>query len=163
MCGHVHVSSVYSFTLKSIRTKLIILRSARYELQNRLSRDPALSNVSVLCLDPAAMATNLMRHASWFNRTMIMKVAIPLMAPIATMMQPNGDLRTTTKSATDAMRACFDTEILGDHPRALYLNGTEQQETSPEARDESKRAMLWRDSIAYVGLKDDETALKDLS
>lgn len=104
-----------------------------------------------------------MRHANWLNRMMIIKIAIPLTAPMATKFQPNGNLRTTSKSSADALSACFDMETLGEHPKAVYLNGTEEQETNPEARDEKKRAMLWRDSVAYIKLKEGETALKDWS
>lgn len=85
------------------------------------------------------------------------------MAPIATKLRRNGDLRTTRKSSADALRACFDVETLGEHPHAVYLNGTEEQETNPEADDEKKRETLWRDSVAYVELREGETALKDWS
>lgn len=92
-----------------------------------------------------------------------MKISIPLIVPIATKFRRNGDLRTTSESSADALRECFDVETLGKHPHAVYLNGTEEQETNPEGDDEKKRETLWRNSVAYVELRKGETRLKDWS
>ncbi len=108
------------------------------------------------------MGTSLMRHASWFSRTITMKLIVPLLAPIAIRIQGNkSPLRTTSKSAADALRACFDTQTLGNRPRAVYLDGNEQKAASDEARDETKRTTLWRDSIVYAGLKEGDTILRE--
>lgn len=115
----------------------------------------------MLGLDPGGMGTGLMRNASWLNRTLVMKVALPIVAPIAQRFQANPPVRTPSKSAGDALRACFDTETLGQRPRALYLDGTAERMTSAEARDEAKRAMLWKDSAEYVQLREGDTVLRD--
>jgi len=49
--------------------------------------------------------------------------------------------------------------VLGERPQGLYLDGSERAEISPEAKDEKKRSMLWRDSVRYTGLKREETML----
>lgn len=49
--------------------------------------------------------------------------------------------------------------VLGERPQGLYLDGSELAEVSPEAKDEQKRLMVWRDSVRYTGLKKDETML----
>ena len=66
---------------------------------------------------------------------------VPLVAPIATSLSPNGSLRTTAKSAQDIINASFSLEV---HPgQPLYLNGSEISQTAKEARDEEKRKALW--------------------
>jgi hypothetical protein len=120
--------------------------------------DPALSNISVLGVDPGAMSSDLLRNNTWMTSSMI-KYGLVVLAPISEYFQPNGSYRTTSKSAADVLRACFDTETLGEHPQALYLNGTEEKETSAESRDPAKRKMLWTDSVRYVDLKEGETVL----
>ena len=89
----------------------------RYELQERLDQDPALSKISVLGVDPGAMGTGLLRNSSWFLRNVAMKGVSMVVAQIATKLQPNGMLRTTSKSAADVLRAAFDTDALGEHQR----------------------------------------------
>jgi len=137
------------------------LTPRRHELQSRLTGDPSLGGISVLGIDPGAMGTGLMRNASWLSSTLIMKVVLPLTAPLSTRLQNNGAVRTTTKSATDALRACFDTEALGEKPRGVYLNGTAVKETGAESRDRVKRKALWEDSVRLVGLGAGETALRE--
>lgn len=132
----------------------------RFELQERLSRDAALSGISVLGVDPGAMSTGIMRNGSWFNRVIVMR-AVSLVAPVTTRLQGNKSmLRTTSKSAADALRACFDTETLGERPRAMYLDGSEEKTAGAEARDVKNREILWHDSIGYVELKEGDTALQ---
>ncbi|KAL2836326.1 hypothetical protein BJY01DRAFT_252055 [Aspergillus pseudoustus] len=55
----------------------------------------------------------------------------------------------------------FDSKSLGEMPKALYLNGTDVTQPSPEARDMVKQGMLWRDSITYANLQQGETTLSD--
>jgi hypothetical protein len=89
------------------------------------------------------------------------KIVLPIMAYISGKFSPNGPLRTTAKSASDVIRAAFDDNALGKYPKALYLNGTDISESSPESRDRVKQAMLWRDSVKLVKLTADETVLAE--
>ncbi|KAI1804562.1 NAD(P)-binding protein [Daldinia bambusicola] len=132
------------------------------ELARRISQDPALSKVAVLGLDPAAMRSGISRRSGWFVRIFIMNVLFPLLAPIMTWLNPNGDLRTTWKSAGDVIHACFDTDGgLGEYPNGLYLNGSAVADVGPEAKDETKCRRLWTDSLGYANVKEGDTVLAD--
>lgn len=91
----------------------------------------------------------------------VSQVVNPVIAGPLTWLQPNGYVRTCEKSAGDLLRAAFDTETLGEHPKRVYLNGTDPLQPSGEATDGEKRGMLWRDSVRYVGLSAGDTALVD--
>jgi hypothetical protein len=98
------------------------------------------------------------------NHSLQMRISvalIPAIARVATFASPNGALRTTYKSAGDVLRCAFDNEELGQHPKAVYLNGTEPLEPSKEARDERKTKMLWTDSVRYAGVQEGQTVLKN--
>ena len=126
-----------------------------------MNKDPALSNISILGVDPGGMATTIVRRASWVMRVLVVQILVPLLSVILSWFQPNGPLRTPAKSAADVVRAAFDTKTLGQRPKQVYLNGTDPQEPGAEAKDGAKRTMLWRDSIVYAQLKEGETALVD--
>lgn len=83
------------------------------------------------------------------------------MAPMMTRLLPNGQLRTTAKSATDALRAVFDQSSLGSQPKAVYLNGSELGEASAEAKSPDNGKMLWQESVALAGLVTGDTELTD--
>ena len=84
---------------------------------------------------------------------------MPVLAPILVYLQPNGSLRTPTKSAADLLRASFDEEALGKHPKALYLNGFEVGTVTPEAKGEKKQRDLWEVSVRIAGIKEGDTML----
>ncbi|KAI0854019.1 NAD(P)-binding protein [Daldinia vernicosa] len=131
------------------------------ELARRISKDPTLSKIAVLGLDPAAMMSGISRRSGWLVRIVIMNI-MGLFAPLVTWLNPNGSLRTTWKSAGDVIHACFDTDGgLGEYPNGLYLNGTEISDVGPEAKDETKCRRLWRDSLEYANIKEGDTVLAD--
>jgi hypothetical protein len=136
---------------------------ARLELQERLNADPALRNIAVLGVDPGAMPTDICRRDGFFVRVIAMKLLMPILNPISVYLWPNGFLRTTTKSASDVLRAALDTENLGDQPKGYYLNGTDPWPTSKEAQDNKKREALWKDSIAFANVTERDTVLVELS
>ena len=108
------------------------------------------------------MPTELLRRGSFLLSKVATKIFLPLLAAVSSRMPSKGLYRTTKESAKDVLRAALDVATLGRHPKAVYVNGTEPSETSPESRDETKQAMLWRDSVKYTGLTADETALSVL-
>ncbi|KAH8881860.1 NAD(P)-binding protein [Thozetella sp. PMI_491] len=134
-----------------------------HELQKRLSADPALSNIAVLGLDPGAMATDICRRHPFMIRVFAMKILMPMMGSIMVRFSPNGFMRTPYKSASDVLRAAFDTETLGEKPKGIYLNGSDVWATSEESRDEAKREALWKDSIRFAKITEGETVLKQWS
>ncbi|KAI1214356.1 NAD(P)-binding protein [Annulohypoxylon truncatum] len=131
------------------------------ELARRLPKDPALSNISTLCVDPGGMTSPLSRRAPWFLRTIVLPLIGAIVAPIMTWLHPNGALRTPWKSAGDVVRAAFDTDGYLANPNGLYINGTDVIEPGPEAKDETKTQRLWRDSLVYANVKEGDTVLAD--
>lgn len=129
------------------------------ELANRLSQDPKLSNISVLGLDPGGMGSDIARRGDFMMRVVMIKMVIPLLAPIMVWFNPNGVLRTTWKSAGDVIRACF--EIDAPKGKALYLNGSEEYATSKEAADVEKRKELWEYGVKAAAIKPGDTVLKN--
>ncbi|CRG86495.1 hypothetical protein PISL3812_03501 [Talaromyces islandicus] len=129
------------------------------ELSTRIEKDPELSAISVVAVDPGAMPSDLNRRSIWVM-FLLMKFVLPLLAPLAVWLQPNGTIRTTTKSARDVVRAAFDTTTLGEHPNGIYLNGSEISDVGPEAKDVEKSKTLWHDSLGYAQLEKGDTILK---
>ncbi|CAH0028059.1 unnamed protein product [Clonostachys rhizophaga] len=129
-----------------------------HELAIRLGQDPDLSNITVFGLDPGAMSSGITRR-----RGLVMKVLIkglmPVLAPILVYSNPNGTFRTTQKSADDVHRLCWEVK---PPPKGtpLYVNGTDELETSREAQDEEKRKELWKYGLEVMELKRERTVLK---
>ena len=95
----------------------------------------------------------------------ILKYVIFVLQIIAMWLWPesNGRLRTAEKVGRDLIWACWDEKVLGNPcSGALYLNGTDVVESSPETHDEKKQKELWRGSLEWVGIKEGETELGDL-
>ncbi|KAK7713252.1 Type I Iterative PKS [Diaporthe eres] len=136
---------------------------ADHELQRRLDQDPLLSNISVLALDPGAMPTGIMRHnESWFVRSVMFQVILPLITVFWGWLWPNGAFRTLEKSARDILAAVIacGPPPLSEHPKGLFLNGSEQGEYNTEALDPVKRDVVWRGSVRYAKLEKGQTLLE---
>lgn len=138
-----------------------------HELQRRLNRDPHLSNISVLALDPGAMPTGISRRSdSWILRYFIFQLLIPTLAMLwAWLGWENGSFRTLEKSAHDVLRAALDCgpPPLSEFPKGVFLNGSELGKYSDEAKDSSKGEIVWRGSVKFARLLDGETALENWS
>ncbi|KAJ4291702.1 hypothetical protein N0V90_009597 [Kalmusia sp. IMI 367209] len=127
-----------------------------HDLQRRMNQDPALKDVCILGVDPGTMITGLQRYASWFIRIVLFRIVFPIIA----WLKPDGPVRTTEKSAAHVLQAAFDSgPILGQYPKDLYFDGTEPLQTSAESQDARKRDMVWRESVRYAQLKQNETIL----
>ncbi len=126
------------------------------ELQRRLNADTQLNNVCALTVNPGTMSTGLQRSAPWFIRVILFSIIFPLI----TWLKPDGDIRTTKKSAADVLSAAFDpSPNLGQYPKGLYLDDSSTAEPSAESKDEKKRMELWTASVKYTDLKVEETIL----
>ena len=131
----------------------------RYELQRRLSASTEYQDVSVLAVDPGAMTeTELFRESPFLLRIALTWVVAPL-SPILVWIWPNGYFRTAAKSANDLLVASFNTNRLGEHPKAVYLNGSDFAATSPETLEEAKQKKLWDASAELAGFTDGDTPL----
>lgn len=152
---------MFMYVVKSLFLKQIT-NSSRYELQRKLSADPALSKISVLSLDPGAMGgTGLLRDSPAFVR-FLTSYLLYYLQPLMVLLKPNGMARTPKKSGHDLLLACFDEKYLGEYPKALYLGGSEKATPSVEARDEEKQRKLWAESLKFAKIVDGDTVLKDL-
>ncbi|KAI2465628.1 NAD(P)-binding protein [Annulohypoxylon bovei var. microspora] len=132
------------------------------ELARRLPKDPALSKIATLSMDPGGMTTSISRRSTWLLRNILLPIVGALVAPLLTWLSPNGKLRTPWKSAGDVLHAAFDTDGgLGEYPNGIYLNGSEIADIGPEAKDETKSRRIWKDSLVYANVKEGETVLAD--
>ncbi|KAM4059743.1 short chain dehydrogenase [Hirsutella rhossiliensis] len=132
-----------------------------HELAARLARDPKLSSIAVIGLDPGGMGSDILRRGSFFRRFITMKVTVPLLAAVLVRLSPNAAVRPMWKSAADVVRACFEIKAPPSGAGALYLNGTEELETARDARDADKRRALWRYGLEAAGIGAEDTALAD--
>ncbi|KAI8635326.1 putative short-chain dehydrogenase [Xylariaceae sp. FL1651] len=130
-----------------------------HELQRRMDGDPVLNKVCILGVDPGTMiSTGIQRRANWIIRNFAFKFMYPIMATL----MPNGLVRRPHKSASQVLRAAFDTgPALGEFPKGLYLFDNKLFETSVESRYVQKQELIWKESVQYVGLKTDETILNN--
>lgn len=135
----------------------------RHELQRRLDRDPELSNISVVALDPGVMPTDLVRHYPLIMRVLMFQIVLPVIATIGTSLWPNGTCRTLRKSARDILNAAIECGAppLSERPKGLFLNGSEAGIYNDEAKDLAKGGMVWRGSIVFAGLDEGEMVLQD--
>ncbi|KAH7351327.1 hypothetical protein BKA65DRAFT_255925 [Rhexocercosporidium sp. MPI-PUGE-AT-0058] len=142
-------------------TSKFLLVMFMYALQRRLDSSPTLFKVSIFSLDPGGMGgaelTKRGSAASKFLWTYIM----PAIQSWAVYFWPNGFLRTNDKSASDVLRACFDTEVVGRYPKGVFMNGGQIGMASWEARDEGKQGILWDGSVMLVGLGEGDTVLEN--
>src|SRR5277367_2646141 len=86
----------------------------RYEFQRRVSADTALSNISLVCLDPGDMDTCLTRDAPFFIEV-LMKWIIPMLVPVLVLLQPKGFLRISTKPG----RSCGPALMFDENWRSI--------------------------------------------
>lgn len=120
-------------------------------------------NVSVLAVDPGAMATGIVRRSeSWVLRVFFFRVLIPTLAPVLVRCFPNGSLRTPQKSASDVLAAALNSgpSPLSKRPKGLYLDGSEQGQYNAEAKDPRKCGAVWRASVLYTQLAAEDTMLE---
>ena len=127
----------------------------RYGLQNRLDKDPRLSNISIVAMDPGAVGGTGLFAAHTFPAWMwfILYYLMPLMQAIAVWFMPNGPIRTPQQVGKDLVLAGWNKNLTG----ATYVDGRIVRDSSPETHDAVKQGKLWEGSLRLVGLKDGET------
>ncbi|RSL48214.1 hypothetical protein CEP54_013043 [Fusarium duplospermum] len=130
-----------------------------HELANRLARDPELSRVSVVGLDPGAMGSDLTRRGGFLMTTVVVRWVLPLIAHMAVKSDPNGLFRPLWKSAGDAVRLCFEVEVPAG--KLLYLNGTDELDTGRESKNVANRNALWAYGLDAAQIKQGDTILRD--
>jgi hypothetical protein len=112
----------------------------------------------VLILDPAIVGgTGMARDAPL--RTRVFLRLMSYIQVIAVLLWPNGLRRTPAKVGRDTIYACFDAQTLGEHPNALYLDGTRVGRSGEETYDEEKWGRLWESGLKSVGLGEEDAGL----
>ncbi|CAK7208685.1 hypothetical protein SBRCBS47491_000175 [Sporothrix bragantina] len=133
------------------------------EMQERFDKDPELSNLSILGVDPGGMPTQLLRRGQfWFARPFFAKtITVPLSYAMS-MFNSNSLMRPPSKSARDILRAALASapSPMSEYPKGLYFNGDEPKLQGVEARDPVKTGALWRDSVKLTGIDESDTILK---
>jgi hypothetical protein len=86
---------------------------------------------------------------------------VPIQA-ISTFFFPNGPMRTTAQVGKDLCFACFDEEVLGKNPRAVYVDGVRVADSSPESHDIEKQERLWRETVELVGLRREDVGAEGI-
>ncbi|KAI0205531.1 hypothetical protein F4808DRAFT_237121 [Astrocystis sublimbata] len=128
------------------------------ELSKRIAKDPELSSISVIAVDPGAMPTSLTRRTNSKLVKVASVIASPLMS-ILSRLNPGGHWRTTAQSADDVINAAFDTAKLGEKPNGVYMNGPDVSDVGPEAKNVAKCEKIWKDSLEFAQVEDGDTAL----
>lgn len=128
-----------------------------YELQRRLDQDSALANLCVLGVDPGTMVTGLQSRAPFFIRVVLFQVIFPFILWCKPDGGPVGPLQ---RSAADVLEAAFG-EVGKDDalPKASYFDCRVPHGTSLESKDGAKRELVWKETVRYAGLKEDDTIL----
>lgn len=153
----------YKAGMRRYGASKLLINMFMYELQRRLTVDPHLSKISVISMDPGGMSGGVGKNSVQSSAILrfIIHYLLPILTPILVWLQPNGSIRSPLKSGADLLRASFDTVTWGEHPKALYLDGTEKAQSSEEARDEGKQRNLWGDSLKLARVRSGETVLKN--
>lgn len=87
-------------------------------------------------------------------------VAKPLLDALS-RRSPNADFRSTAQSADDIVNAAFDTEMLGERPNGVYMNGSAVGELGPEAKDAAKCRKVWEGCLRLAQVGEGDTVLAD--
>ncbi|KAL7945961.1 NAD(P)-binding protein [Trichoderma barbatum] len=128
------------------------------ELVTRIAKDPKLSNISIIDLDPGGMPTNIARRAGFLIRFVVMKLVLPIIAEVSVRIKPNGVLRPAWKSAADVVRACFELEA--HRGGVLHLDGSETKPPiAKEVKDEAKRKEVWEYGLKAAHIEEGDTVL----
>ncbi|KIH86659.1 hypothetical protein SPBR_08513 [Sporothrix brasiliensis 5110] len=133
------------------------------EMQERFDKDPVLSNLSILGVDPGGMPTTLLRRGNfWFAQPLAAKFITTPLSYAWSMIESNSVMRPASKSARDVLRAALESTPppMSEHPKGLYFNGNAPILQGAEARDPAKTGALWRDSVKFTGIDEHDMVLK---
>jgi len=136
-------------------TSKLCMNMFMYELQRRLDLSPKFSKISIMAMDPGAVAgTDLYETFPTWLYIILRYVLVPIQA-LVVFFSPNGPLRTPARVGKDLIFACWDEKVLGETPKAVYLDGKIVSGSSPESHDEVKQKALWRETVEILRLTHD--------
>jgi hypothetical protein len=67
--------------------------------------------------------------------------------------------RESLETHVDLYQACFDEKEVGEHPKAVTLDGSKRNVTIEDSRDQKNQEELWEKSVKLAGLKEGDTVL----
>ncbi|KAJ8066071.1 hypothetical protein OCU04_005163 [Sclerotinia nivalis] len=127
-----------------------------YQLNKRLSRDPLLSNISAVAMDPGGLPDSRCMSSgvppAW---RILMKGVLGPLQPLLKHLIPT--LRSTKVAAADLIEIAIGKQYRGSSGYFVILN---KDESSPESRDEEKQLDLWKKSMDWIKITEDQTPLK---
>jgi len=113
-------------------------------------------------MDPGAVGgTDLYGTFPTWLYIILKYVLVPIQA-LVVLFSPNGPLRTPAKVGRDLIFACWDEKVLGETPKAVYLDGQIVSVSSPESHDEAKQKALWRGTVEILGLAREDASVASL-
>ncbi|THV54595.1 hypothetical protein BGAL_0023g00030 [Botrytis galanthina] len=129
-----------------------------YQLNKRLSKDPLLCKISAVAMDPGGLTDSRcmssgVPSAWWF----LMRGVLGPLQPLLKYLVPT--LRNTKVAAADLIDISVGKEYRGSSGYYVMLN---KDESSPESQDEEKQLRLWKKSMEWIKLSQDQTPLQDI-
>ncbi|KAJ4294203.1 hypothetical protein N0V90_007893 [Kalmusia sp. IMI 367209] len=126
-----------------------------YELNRRLQRDPRLSNIRALAVDPGGLMDS--RAFSRTDLPLLWKIIVGAgywLQPLAKRFNPR--INSTSGAARDVVDMALADEFAGKEGHFVLR---EQQDSSPDSRDENMQGKLWDKSIEWCAIKQEDTVL----
>ncbi|KAA8574834.1 hypothetical protein EYC84_004078 [Monilinia fructicola] len=127
-----------------------------YQLNKRLSKDPLLSNISAVAMDPGGLTDSRCMSSgvpsAW---RILMKGVLGPLQPLLKYLIPT--LRNTKVASADLREISIGQQFRGSSGYFIMLN---KDESSPESQDEEKQLKLWRKSLEWIKITEDQTPLE---
>ncbi|KAF7888222.1 uncharacterized protein EAF02_002763 [Botrytis sinoallii] len=129
-----------------------------YQLNKRLSKDPLLSKISAVAMDPGGLTDSRCMNSGvpsawWF----LMRGVLGPLQPLLKYLVPT--LRNTKVAAADLIDISVGKEYRGSSGYYVMLN---KDESSPESQDEEKQLRLWKKSMEWIKISQDQTPLQEI-
>ncbi|TGO65680.1 hypothetical protein BOTNAR_0075g00300 [Botryotinia narcissicola] len=129
-----------------------------YQLNKRLSKDSLLSKISAVAMDPGGLTDSRcmssgVPSAWWF----LMRGVLGPLQPLLKYLVPT--LRNTKVAAADLIDISVGKEHRGSSGYYVMLN---KDESSPESQDEEKQLRLWKKSMEWIKLNQNQTPLQEI-
>ncbi|TEY52431.1 hypothetical protein BOTCAL_0258g00010 [Botryotinia calthae] len=129
-----------------------------YQLNKRLSKDPSLSKISAVAMDPGGLTDSRCMSSgvpsAWW---ILMRGVLGPLQPLLRYLVPT--LRNTKIAATDLIDISVGEEYRVSSGYYVMLN---KEESSPESQDEEKQLKLWKKSMGWIKISQDQTPLREI-
>ncbi|KAM0183430.1 hypothetical protein ACHAPC_006432 [Botrytis cinerea] len=129
-----------------------------YQLNKRLSKDPSLSKISAVAMDPGGLTDSRCMSSgvpsAWW---ILMRGVLGPLQPLLSYLVPT--LRNTKIAATDLIDISVGEEYRVSSGYYVMLN---KEESSPESQDEEKQLKLWKKSMGWIKISQDQTPLREI-